>query len=391
MSRIWATLAAASLLGVLPVAAVQAAERDPMCARPAPRRAPKSITVPGLRYRTIQPAVCDVAPGGTVRIRPGSYGGAIRITKPVTLKGLVRGERRPILFVASPERVVPAERAQGVLNVVGGGGLTLSGVELRGGDAGIVSRDEGRTAVRSVNVVDVRISSSGRGVLHLSDSKLGLDKVVITDVIGNAVAAVGPPEGDVCGVTVAGSQLFGYGSVGVYIRHCFTVIDNTTVSNFHGGGLMAFATSVFVSNSTFSSNRYISMLFFNAFGSVTNSNITMTKEGPFPGDPQKSYLGDGIMAISSSTEPGAPSHVKILNNTIFDSARAAVSVFSGFAELGDTIMHNHAFALDVEHGPNGEPIGQIANLGGNECGPGGSPPCQLASSSLEPPAATPPP
>jgi Right handed beta helix region len=382
-------LPAMLFLAAAPLRAGEAVADEAPCQGPAPPSLSRSITVPSRSYPTVQSAVCNLAPGGTVRIRPGDYEGQISIAKPVTLEGLGDGDRRPKLFVARPERLVPSDEARAVLNVLAGGSLNVSGVALQGGDAGIVARDDERGVVQSINVVDVLISNTGRGILHLSSGELLVKHVKITDVIGNAVSAFGPIGASLCGVTVAQSDFLSSGKVGLYVRNCQVAFDSSTVVGFLGGGLKAYGSSVSVTNSQFSFNRYFGLLFFNSSGSVEQTNVFVTDGGPNPADPDGPLnFGDGIAALTDAGAPGSPADVSIHNNFVFGSYKAAIAVYGAHATIGNTMMQNQAFDIENEVGLNGAPTINIVDDGGNLCDTKGNGyvPCLVVSSVGAPPA-----
>jgi hypothetical protein len=153
--------------------------------------------VPSRQFPTIQDAL-DAAPdGAVVRILPGVY----RLVEPrwIRNKGLLTivgggsdGPNRTELLGPIPgarDPVADPERAQGVINVIDSS-VDVSGVLLRGFDAGIVGRqiDTARRVDLANRFRNMAIRDVGRGILWKSGGKLDVSDSKITDVSWNGIS-----------------------------------------------------------------------------------------------------------------------------------------------------------------------------------------------------------
>lgn len=145
----------------------------------AQTRGTRKVVVPSPGFRTIQQGIDAVPAGGTVIVKPGTYQETLIIGKEVSLIGAG----------ARPTEVVPADRATGIVTYVAGGGGEIKAMTVRGGHAGILGIATDNRVPAALEVKDLIIEDSGRGILG-SFSELTVKETRIRNTVWNGASVL---------------------------------------------------------------------------------------------------------------------------------------------------------------------------------------------------------
>jgi len=344
--------------------------------------APDLVEFPGADVTTLQGALDLVADGGTVQIGAGTF----EVTEPLYVVGkrvVIEGAGEGRTLLAGPEPqpvtddlgdiVLEAAGVEGVLNLLGSE-AEVRDLALSGGDAGILIADATEGDGAAVDVQDVVIGGTGRGVLALSSGDLALSDTTIHDTLWNAVS-VAPPFGFPIYFHVDSVSIVDPEGAGIYVSDTLAFIADAIVMLADAGGIVGVDSNVYVEDCGLYMNTEAGILLYDngggdSGGALLNNDIGNT----FPLD---GVLGDGIVLFGT--------HALITDNTIWQSARAGMSMFGSTADLGGNDIYCAAFDLDVEEYDGTYTFPN--DLGGNICGCVGDypRPCQATSSTLQPP------
>jgi len=336
---------------------------------------PMKIKWPSRRYPTIQSAVEALNDGGTLFLKKGTY----ELDQPIFIdnkriniigKANKKGKIRTRLITEPPIRVVHADRAIGVINLINNGSGSFKYLALEGSDAGIVNKDLRGTA--STNIEFMHITKTGRGILWKSSSPLNVKNTNITDIEYNGVSIVSYQEIILESLYVSQAKNFC-----VFIKSEGPVISGTTINNsyFYGcqnGTIAAYNTLVDIKDNYILQSGFAGIWFLKASGWISGNWI----EDTYPNS--DGLFGDGIISYLSP-------FTIIENNNIEDNSRAGVSNFGSTVELKNNFIRCYSYELNGENVPGGN-FTWIDN-GGNICGCQGSGfgPCVTVSEGLEAP------
>jgi len=213
------------------------------------RSTDRFLRVPSSAYPTIQSAI-DAAPNGMkIVVAPGTYSETLLVQGKIVH---IRGSEDPSQTTIAGDRprgIVPANAAVGLVNYKNGGGGTLYGFRLVGGDAGITGRGlrgdraAGREALR-LDIRNVEISGSGRGILWDSPAAIVVSNSKISDTWGNGVSLLqGLLKSSYLTIVDAGQ-------VGIYVANADATFDNV-VSGFNASaGFYIYKSHVFITDSS---------------------------------------------------------------------------------------------------------------------------------------------
>ncbi|MEO7684503.1 MAG: hypothetical protein ABIU86_11290 [Gemmatimonadaceae bacterium] len=349
------------------------------------------VVFPSAQYRTLQSAVCAVTDNGTIHVLAGTH--EVRITiwgKHINIRGAGSEEEPanwPVLRAAVPSEVVAANTADGVINLGGGGSLSLTMLRVVGGDAGIlVDATSGPVDVRHA-----RFEENGRGILHVSLAALSIKHTAFSGQLWNAIsyAPIDLTAKNCGGLHVSHGAFGSTGSAGIFVRGCIHTIDHATITLAQGGGIVAIASVVKIDQVHVAFARYFGILLINTFAQIDNSSIDFTQAGPLPPNPSP-HFGDAI-SVWTTDSPWAeggprPSVALLKNNVTHLTERAALSVFGGSVSLKGNLFFRQTFDFQSETFDGY--VATLTDQGGNACLPsiGLGDPCVVTSSQgLTPP------
>ena len=339
-----------------------------------------TIEWPSEAFRTLQSAI-DAAPdGATIAIKPGVY--AIEAPLDVTAKRLTfrgagsgrRGGETSRLVGPDPQVVVadergglslPAAAVRGMFNV-DSGDVTFRHMRITGFDGGIVARDSGRGRPPTVEVEDLLIDGTGRGILAQTRGLVTIRDVTIerTQWNGISVGSLTARAAAKLSALVIHATL----GPGIYFENTKAGIDGCVVSGAFGGGIVGIASTAIIADCQLGFNHQGGIILKDSTGILFDNEI-------FDTTPVNGLGGDGIELWKSGA--------LITNNDIHDNQRAAISFFGGTGSLHNNTMTCNAMDIDVEDW-NGA-TGKVINDMGNVCGCGQPDECNAISSQLQPP------
>lgn len=351
-----------------------------------------TVIVPSPEAPTIQKGIDLVADGGTVMIAPGEYQvdlqNPIVVTgKSVTIQGAGSmrdpslGSRDLTRIVAPPPTgVVDAERATGVINYLGGGGV-LRDLDVSGGDACVVGRD--LRGGRPLLVKQATLSNTGRGILWKAPSALTVMSSEISDCTWNGVSF--SPGRVVPAIFFELSMKF-IGNIGIYASFSECYFEDEFLVGCKGGGIVLEKCLFDVRDSELVGNYIAGITLYQCMGVITDNYIWGSKPRPADG-----FFGDGIDAFLCQL-------VVVTDNLVWDSARASVANFASTMRLKSNDLQCAGYELEGEElhadflGP-GIPSQTTPFLfvddGGNVCGcPDANGACVVETAGLAPPEPT---
>jgi hypothetical protein len=344
---------------------------------------------PSRDYPTIQSAVDALANGGTLNIAEGVH----EVNQPVVIQGKrlniqgkganckdLTGEERPEqagrhdvrpkgteLVGPIPVRVVSPERTIPHFEYRNAGG-TFTGIRLTGFDAGIVSRDMLGSSM-PLKISDSCFAYSVRGVLWKASSALSVSDAVIANMLWNGIS-ISPSILSSSLHTIDDVFAWNLNQFCIYVEKAFAVIEDDYLVNCDFGGIAAYRSSIWVTDTTVINAKVTGIILKESYGDLFDNIIIGT-------DALGGAFGDGVVAWNGS-------YVIMEENHIFSSERAAVSNFGSYVAMDSNSMACQSFDMD------GEPFCGLNfiydDLGGNVCGcpvPDGV--CHVVSSSLQPP------
>jgi|GEM_PF-6976983 hypothetical protein len=335
------------------------------------------IQWPSAEFRSLQSAI-DAAPDNAViKIAEGTY----EIASPLVVRGkrlLIVGagsgrkrDERVTRLVGPPPNPVVDERGNLVLRaeaVVGLWNLVAADVQikhmqLRGFDAGIVSKPDSERSSGPTAVKDVTITDTGRGILSLSSADLTVQHCTIQRTRWNAIS-FGPKFVDfhfVPNLTTKAVTLIDPQHAGIYFENTFAFIDDANVLGAQAGGIVGLTSASFIQKSNLVGNREGGILLVGGFTEIEDNVVLGTMAG------EGGLLGDGISLWASGINQQSL-QASLFDNLIQSSERAGISVFGAWVDLADNNIFCASF--DVFRVPYGGFIDIVNDLGGNVCGCG---------------------
>lgn len=358
----------------------------------AARSRPVKIKWPSRESRDLQSAI-DAAPDNAiVEIKAGVY----EVSDPILVRGkrlVIKGAgsgfagataRTPITHLIGPppspvldergDLVLRAEAVQGLWNFVAAGGV-IQDMNLTGFDAAIVHKPGDRGDTGPVEVRNVVISHTGRGILSLSASNLSVESCTITNTRWNDISFaprfISP--GLLPTLQVKATVLVEPEGAGIYFANTLAFLDGVTVLSADTGGVVGIESASLIQNSDFIGNRKAGILLVDGSSQIESNLIQATQVS------LEGVLGDGVTLWSLNQQMQA--HVS--DNLIFSSARAGISSFGAWLDL----MENDIFCatFDLFGADSGNFQFQLNDLSGNQCGCGQIKPCAAMGDGLEPP------
>lgn len=357
---------------------VVAAERPPT--------GPPDLVVPSRDFRTIQDAINAAEDGAKILILPGVY------EEMLTIRGKrlhLVGEGRPEILGPPPdrERVPETRGATGLINYAAGGGGSLRGLLLTGGDNAIVGFRPEEPA-SALQVQDVRVQGTGRGILWCCASLIVKDSIfaklawhaISTPCLGLPLQAY-----QVEGVVIIDSE-----KAGIYMSNCpgvascennvaTNVVKNTSLTFNKGGGVLAVNSQLCVRNVNIDFASTAGLFFVGSAAFTRNNTINFTKFLPGAGP----VFGDGIATLPWQD---IPSHVTVKDTWIHHPEGF------GLRNLGS---HMAFKSTSIVCGPNetafvSDDFGGVPNSfdqqAGNKCGcPVANGSCTTTVGPIEPP------
>jgi len=325
------------------------------------RSTDRFLRVPSSAYPTIQSAI-DAAPNGMkIVVAPGTYSETLLVQGKIIH---IRGSEDPSQTTIAGDRprgIVPANAAVGLVNYKNGGGGTLYGFRLVGGDAGITGRGlrgdraAGREALR-LDIRNVEISGSGRGILWDSPAAIVVSNSKISDTWGNGVSLLqGLLKSSYLTIVDAGQ-------VGIYVANADATFDNV-VSGFNASaGFYIYKSHVFITDSS---------VFDNVVAGVwaVHSDLTAYGTSSYANKANDVHrFGDGWVILLSNA------NLDYCVGSAND--RAGLSNFGGHVALSNSEFSSNAFDLEGEDVPAnffafGDPASDtdfsFSNGGNNTC------------------------
>lgn len=348
----------------------------------------KVVVVPSEQHRTLQAGLCEVADGGIVHLRPGTYPGPVTIRgKHVELRGTGGGSLGwPVLRMPEPQSLVAARSAVGVVNLRDGGSLSATMITVEGGDAGILLQ-------KSAGAVDLRLANlvgNGRGILSLSAAPVTMKHVGVSESLGNGVSIAPPPDISICGqIDIGHSTFFDTGKAGIYVLRCAVTITHTEIAGAQAGGVVAVASFLGVLHSKIKHSVLAGIFLVNSAAQIDFNTISSTTANA------DGVLGDGITAWVTDYDwakvEGAiiRTTAQLKGNFVALSERAAVSSFGARLIFKNNDFVVQAFDFGAESSfPDATYPADLVDDGGNRCFDdlfGAPRNCIAQSANLEPP------
>jgi hypothetical protein len=293
-----------------------------------------------------------------------------------------RGDQRTELVGPEPTELVQAALARGLIEYEASGGGRVQAVELRGFDAGILSRDSearGALAIR-----DTVIQRTGRGILWNSASQLTVNDSEIQHTFGNGVSLIALPGGlyaffDLVINDINDLGLSNTHHVGFVVQGQGTgcvLLHNLFTGGHTGGGILILDGCADIKDGLLAGNSFYGIALVRSSATINGTFILDTAPRPSDG-----HFGDGVVAFLSSAE--------LTGLDIERSARCGMSNFGGTLTVNANLLNCNLFHVCGENvGPNEF---NYDDFGGNVCGCGDtSVVCQVTSPGLEPPEPLPP-
>lgn len=354
------------------------------------------IDWPSIEYRTIQSAIDALPDNGVLKIAAGRYvvdepivvtekkiiiegaGSGIKIKKRGykirnnTKRSTQLIGREPLPVLGADRNVIlPADRAQGVVNLVASD-TVVRDIAFSGFDAGIVIKDSAEGVSGTTNVSNVYINETGRGIAALSSGDLFVESSVIAGTLWHGIIK-SPPTPVINKVHLHKTYIGDPGGAAAYFNGAYGVISEGDVAGGLEGGVVCYECELYVVNSHIYDNHKAGILLLLAKNTsyISNNLIENIKPDFF-------YLnfGDGITSFLSK--------IHLWGNQINNVPRAGVANFGGHAALGNNLIQ--CFGYELEGEPYfGNPYSFDDHLG-NYCGcPNAAGSCVVSSAGLEPP------
>jgi hypothetical protein len=378
-------------------------------------------------FPTLQRAIDALRDGGTLRIGEGRFDLAepLIIRKRITIEGAGCGEDLPhrksspdrVTHLAGPrpEQVVAFGDAAGLMTYVGAAGGLVRRLKLSGFDAGIriVAADDRQPARSVLTIQDTCISETGRGVAASSPSaRIVAQNVLIRDVLWNGISV--SPSALQAGLEAIfmsfGITVVNTGQACVVVKNgAFTAFQNHFDACGYnggppglGGGLLALnagvnfiesttnvtngpgiaangGTTLIQHNSVIRSGLGAGILLFEPlYAQIKDSHVLFTAPFP-PGHALGGNFGDGVVVAGQGT-------VWVGDSRIHANARAGLSNFGSFVDIGSSRLTCNAFDLEGEPYPTPTDNFLFNDRGGNRCGcPLADCDCEAVSAGFAPP------
>jgi hypothetical protein len=356
----------ALLSPVLAPGGAAACERGRVCTSSRP------IHVPSPEYPTIQAAI-DAAPdGGTILVAPGTYLEQLVVQgKTVSIIGSEDTGGTAIVGTR-PRELLPVDNVVGLLNYRNGGGGVLRDLRLDGGDAAIVGRDVERQA-SDLEIRDVQISASGRGILWESSATVAVKDSNITDTLGNGISLLkglliakymNTLDAGGAGIYIQGGSVKLYNvlagfnaSAGIFSDYAVVLVYDSSVFNNTGAGIWAVHSALGAYNTSAYSNEALpNGQFGYGFAGLVSPLVELSTVVSSDND----QAGIGNFG----------SHVKLGDSEFSDNAAfdfLGIDIMAGQLGPGDpptdqpyefeNAGNNHCFTGAVEHGCTLETVG----------------------------------
>ena len=364
-------------------------------------------------FPTLQSAIDALRDGGKLMIQKGRFElrePLVVRNKRITIEGagcaeLPRGrsgnQRATVLAGPRPGRVVPFSEVAGLFTYIADGGVTggvIRGLKLTGFDAGVrfMAGDGVETAGSMLTIEDTCIADTGRGIAASAPAaKLVVQGVLIRDVLWNGIS-IATTQAKPIFFTSFGLTMLNTGQACVVVKNAIyngfqNALDNcgyngglpgrgggllainsgvsfnsSVVQNPNGPGIAASGGTTLIQNSAvFFATGLGVLLFEPLYGLLQTVHVGPTVPFP-PTHPQAGRFGDGVSIAGQGT-------VWVGDTFIANSARAGLSNFGSFVDLGDTAIQCSGFNLEGDPFPTGADDFQFNNRGGNKCG------CPLAT------------
>ena len=227
------------------------------------------------------------------------------------------------------------------------------------------------------------LSDTGRGILWQSSAQLSVKNSTIENCQWNGIS-VAPKINDMdpslyrANLTIKHSVIINPFMVGIYFSNAIGFVNDVTIYNSQA--IAAYQSKVQVTKSRLYNNKISAITFwdsnsYNPWYAPPNLirdnlivNVAPDNNGAF---------GDGIGLFASNAI--------LIDNEILDPDRSGVAIFGSIARIKDNYIFCAEFDLNGETYNGVDYV--IDDLGGNLCGCTDDPffPCQVTSSSLEPP------
>ena len=338
-----------------------------------------TIEWPSAAFRTLQAAI-DAAPdGATISIKAGMY--AIETPLDVTAKRLIfrgagsgrRGDQMTRLVGPDPqivlgergELLLPATAVSGMFNIHSAD-VAFSHMQITGFDAGIVARDSGRGRPSTLEIQDLLIGRTGRGILAQTAGPITITDVTIERTQWNGISLGSPTARGTAKLSMLNVDISL--GMGIYFENMNAGIDGATVSNAFFGGIVGIASTAIISDCVLAGNYQGGIILKDSTGILFDNEI-------FDGLQFNHAGGDGITLWKSGAW--------ITNNAIHDNQRAGVSFFGGTGTTHNNTMMCNAFDMDLED--FGGATAKVHDALGNVCGCGQPASCAATSSQPKPP------
>jgi hypothetical protein len=348
---------------------------------PAQARGRSRVVVPSGDFRTIQQGIDAVDAGGTVHIKPGTYQETLIVAKEVSLIGAgARGRERTEIVGARPTEVVPADRATGIVTYVGGGGGEIKALMVRGGHAGILGVATDGRAPAALELKDLIIEDSGRGILG-SFSQLTMKEMRIQNTLWNGASIL---EGK---VKFLGSNILAAFGAGLLVLNStgtgsIEIADSNFVGNA-GPGIVIFggAKSVSIHDCDVVANHEAGIKLVGV-GACTIANCSTSLTLPNA----DGNFGEGVGLFDCDA-------VALIDSNLAFNVFGVVD-FGSALFFGNDLFNANEISLDGETYLGVNP--SVTDLGGNKCfevnpndGQLHQIACQVKSSQIVPPSPQP--
>jgi hypothetical protein len=190
------------------------------------RNAPCSrlFQVPSRLYPTIQSAIDTAPAGSTIQLAAGVYEEAIRIEgKSVTLRGPDPSEGEAI--------IVGADGRGAAITYARSGGGSIVDVAIHGGASGVAGVRDGGVTPAPIEIKNVSISGTGRGVFG-DFSSLSIKDSKISRTAWNGIAVTSASA-----LSLNAIEVFGAVGYGIYLDNTSATLSNVLVHDNVFGGI----------------------------------------------------------------------------------------------------------------------------------------------------------
>lgn len=268
-----------------------------LLAAPPPAGTLDAVAVPQ-DVPTLQEALAQVKPGGTITVAAGTYRGQLQIYKSVTIRGA--GPEQTVLQAPGPDwTAVNIATASPV--------VTIEGLTVTGGRRGmqIDTGPSGRVTLRDVNID--RNGAGGRtdvGLLVFGQGEVTLERASISNNRGQGVWVFGQPR-----VTVRDAMISGNTGHGIFaIGKATLQVEGSTVSRNELRGIGLFNdTRAVIERSTIESNGGFSGIVVRDEAEATISESTIrgnVESGIWVGDSARVEVRDNRITDNRANAQG---------------------------------------------------------------------------------------